>query len=59
MTSSLDACLRIETSETTLGTMQAGDSFVFDIAAEVVTPSPQAGLLAVSVLGKTRRQRFA
>lgn len=42
-----DACLRVETSETILGTIQAGDSFVFDIAAEVVTPSPHVSLLAV------------
>ena len=42
-----DACLSVDTSETALGTIQVGDSFVLDIAAEVVTPSPQASLLAV------------
>ena len=42
-----DDCLRVETSETTLGTIQAGDSIVFDVVAEVVTPAAEANFLAV------------
>ena len=42
-----DTCLRIETSDTTFGTILAGDSFVFDITAEVVVPSSHADLLVV------------
>lgn len=42
-----DNCLSIETSETALGTIQAGDSLVFDIESEVLTPSNQADFIVV------------
>ena len=40
-----DDCLLVGTSETTLGTIQPGQSFVFDLLAKVAAPSPKADLL--------------
>ena len=42
-----DHALQLETVPTSLGTLQAGDSFVVDIAATVTSPCSQADLLAV------------
>ena len=41
-----DDCLHIQTSSIGLGTIQSGDSLVFDILASVVTPSKGAAMLA-------------
>ena len=40
-----DASFQIDTAATALGTIQAGHSFVLDIAAKVLTPSTEATLL--------------
>ena len=40
-----DAFISVDTAETVLGTVQPGDSFVFDIRVEVLTPSKEADLL--------------
>ena len=42
-----DPCLSVETSATTLGSIQAGGSFVFNISATAWTPSKHADLLVV------------
>ena len=42
-----DTCLDIKTSETSLGTIQAGDSLAFDIVAEVLALSSKAEFLIV------------
>ena len=41
-----DSCLAIQTSPNSLGTIRAGDSFVFDILAKVVEVSEQSALTA-------------
>ena len=41
-----DSCLTIRTSPMLLGTIRAGDSFVFDILAEVLEASEQSTLMA-------------
>ena len=40
-----DACLAVETASIEIGTIQSGNSHVFDILARVVAPSTQASLL--------------
>ena len=57
-----DPCLHIRTEPTALGTVQAGDSFVFDVKLVVVTPSLKADLLVVLTwarLGKRHSREYA